>query len=69
LKIKNNPYSTNIVDENKIPERFMRTRIIEKKEIKPDKNAIKEEVLKTGIQIEGAIVEQKTKLEILTDKI
>jgi hypothetical protein len=69
IKIKTNPYSTDIEDESQIPERFMRTRVIEKTEIKPDKNAIKEEVLKTGVQIPGALVQQKTKLEILTDKI
>jgi hypothetical protein len=34
-----------------------------------DKTAIKEEVLRTGIQIPGAKVQQKVKLEILVDKI
>lgn len=69
LKIKKNPYSTDIIDETKIPERFFNTREIIKIERKPDKNAIKEEVLKTGVQVPGVIVQQKTKLEILTDKI
>lgn len=69
LKIKKNPYSTDIFDEAQIPERFMRTREIVKVERKADKNAIKEEVLNTGIQIPGAIVQQNTKLQILTDKI
>lgn len=69
LKIKKNPYSTDIFDEAQIPERFMREREIVKVERKPDKNAIKEEVLQTGIQIPGAIVQQNTKLQILTDKI
>jgi len=69
IRLKNNPYSTEITDESAIPEKFMRTREIVKVEVKPDKTAIKEEVLKTGVQIPGAIVQQKTKLEILTDKI
>jgi hypothetical protein len=69
IRLKKNPYSTDILDESLIPERFMRTREIIKTEVKPDKNAIKDEVIKTGVQIPGASVQQKTKLEILTDKI
>ncbi len=69
VKIKTNPYSTEILNEGEIPEKFMRTREIVKTEIKPDKNAIKEEVLRTGEQIAGAYVSQKTKLEINIDKI
>jgi hypothetical protein len=69
IRLKKNPYSTDIFDESLIPEKFMRTREIVKTEVKADKNAIKEEVLKTGVQIPGASVQQKTKLEILTDKI
>lgn len=69
IKLKTNPYSTDIDDESQIPERFMRTREIIKVERKPDKNAIKEEVLKTGIQVPGANVAQKLKIEILTDKL
>jgi hypothetical protein len=69
IKIKNNPYSTDIIDESLIPAEFMKTREIVKTETKPDKNAIKEQVLKTGVQIPGASVQQKTKLEILVDKI
>lgn len=69
LRIKSNPFSTDIMDESLIPERFMKTREIVKTETKPDKNAIKEEVLKTGIQVPGAYVAQKTKLEIVTDKL
>lgn len=69
LRIKKNPYSTEIFDESQIPEQYMRTREIVKTETKPDKNAIKEEVLRTGAQVPGASVQQKTKLEILTDKI
>ena len=69
LKIKKNPYSTDIINEELIPERFIKSREIVKFETKPDKNAIKEEVLKTGIQIPGAFVGQKTKLEISIDKI
>lgn len=69
IKLKTNPYSTDIDDEEQIPERFMRTREIIKIERKPDKNAIKDEVLKTGIQVPGALVAQKLKLEIVTDKL
>lgn len=69
IRIKTNPWSTDILDESQIPENFMRTKEIVKTERKPDKNAIKEEVLKTGVQIPGASVQQKRKLEILTDKI
>lgn len=69
VKLKKNPYSTDIYDEDQIPEKYMKTREIVKVEVKPDKNAIKEEVLKTGVQIPGASVQQKTKLEILTDKL
>jgi len=35
----------------------------------PDKNSIKEEVEKTGIQVPGTLVEQKTRLEIVVDEI
>lgn len=69
LRIKSNPYSTDIVSEKDIPEKYMKSREVIKMEVKPDKNLIKEDVLKTGIQVPGAYVAQKTKLEILTDKI
>ena len=69
IRIKNNPYSTDVFDESLLPERFMKTREIIKTETKPDKNMIKEEVLKTGEQVPGALVQQKTKLEIIVDKI
>ena len=69
LRIKKNPYSTDITDEQQIPKEYMVTKEVVKKETKPDKNKIKEEVLKTGVQIPGTQVLQKTKLEILTDKI
>lgn len=69
IKLKKNPYSTDVFNEDQLPDRFMKTREIVKTETKPDKNAIKEEVLKTGIQVPGAHVAQKTKLIISTDKI
>jgi len=69
LRIKTNPYSTDVFDESQVPKKFMRSREIVKIETKPDKNAIKEEVLKTGVQIPGASVQQIRKLEILTDKL
>lgn len=69
IRIKKNRHSTDVLDESQIPERFIRTREIVKLEIKADKEAIKEEVLRTGVQVPGAHVHQKTKLEISTDKI
>jgi hypothetical protein len=69
IKLKVNPYGTDILDEKMIPEKFMRTREIIKKETKPDRIAIKEEVLKTGQQIPGAYVSQKTQVKISIDKI
>jgi hypothetical protein len=64
LKIKKNPLSTDIYDEFQLPSKFMRTKEIVKVEMKPDKEAIKAEVLKTGVQVPGAIVAHKTKLEM-----
>ncbi len=69
IRLRKNPYSTEILDESLIPKEYLKTKEIVKIETKPDKNAIKEEVLKTGIQIPGTYVGQKTKLEILTDKL
>ena|ERR1700688_2158185 len=69
IKLKKNPYGTDIINESEIPEEFMRKREVVKTEIKPDRNAIKEEVLRTGIQVQGAYVSQKDKLDILIDKV
>lgn len=69
VRIKKNPYTTDVIDEALLPSKFMKSREIVKVETKPDKNAIREEVLKTGEQVPGAYVYQKEKLEILTDKI
>jgi hypothetical protein len=69
IKLKKNPYSTDIIDDSLIPTKFMKTKEIIKVETKADKNAIKDEVLKTGEQVPGAYVFQKERLEILTDKI
>lgn len=69
LRVKTNPYSTEVIDEYQIPEIFMKTREIIKIEKNPDKNSIKEEFLKTGVQIPGTFVQQKTKLDILIEKI
>ncbi len=69
IKLKKNPFSTEIYDESLLPEKFMKTREIVKIEVKADKNAIKDEVLKTGVQIPGATVQQNLKLEIITDKL
>jgi hypothetical protein len=69
LKIKKNPFSTEIFDESLLPSKFMVEREVVRIDKKADKNAIKEEVLRTGVQIPGACVQQKTQLQILTDKI
>lgn len=69
INIKVNPYSTEISDESLIPERFMRTKEIVKIEVKPDKSAIKDEFLSTGLQVPGTRVQQNTKLEITIDKL
>jgi hypothetical protein len=69
IRIKSNPYSTEILDESLIPAQFINFKEIIKLDKKPDKNAIKEEVLRTGIQIPGAYVAKKTKLDISVDKI
>jgi hypothetical protein len=69
VRIKKNPYFTDIINEELIPDEFMREREIVRVEVKPDKNAIKEEVLSTGEQVPGAYVSQKNKLEITTSKI
>lgn len=69
IKLKKNPYSTEVLDESLIPNKYIVTREVTKIETRVDKNAIKEEVLKTGEQIPGVIVQQKTKLEITIDKI
>jgi hypothetical protein len=67
IKIKTNPHSTEICDQSSIPNKFINIKT--KTELSVDKKAIKEEVLKTGVQVPGAFVYQKTKLEIITDKL
>jgi hypothetical protein len=70
VRLKKNRHSTDITDQNLIPDKFIKTRIIpEKIESNPDKNLIKEEVISTGIQVPGAYVYQKNKLEISTNKL
>lgn len=69
LNIKKNRHSTDIYDEFQIPTKFMIAKETIKVEVKPDKEAIKEEVLRTGVQVPGAHVEQKSKLEMLLNKI
>jgi Siphovirus Gp157 len=64
IRIKVNPFSTDILNADEIPKRFIKR--TEKMIIAetPDKNAIKEEVLRTGIQVPGAYVYQKEKLQV-----
>lgn len=69
LQMVTNAYSTDVYDESQIPDQYMRKREIVKTEIKPDKIAIKDDVLRTGVQVPGANVSQKTKLKIVMDKI
>jgi hypothetical protein len=69
VRIKTNPYSTEILDKELIPPKFIKTREIVKIEETPDKNAIKEEFLKNGLQIPGTYVTKKTQLKIDIDKI
>jgi|ERR1700722_5243455 len=69
VRIKTNPYSTDILDESLIPKDLINYKVIEKVEAKPDKTRIKEQVLKTGIQVPGACVAKKTQLKIEIDKI
>ena len=69
IRIKLNPFSTDILDQAAIPEKYIKkTEKVVVSET-PDKNAIKEEVLRTGIQVPGAYVHQKEKLVITFDKI
>jgi hypothetical protein len=69
IRLKKNQHSTDITSESAIPAEFFNERTVTKTERKPDRNRIKEHVLKTGYQIPGATVLQKTKLEITTDRI
>ncbi len=69
VRLRKNPYGTDIIDQELIPQQFIKVREVVKVEVKPDKNLIKEEVLRTGNQVPGAYVSQKNKLEILTDRI
>lgn len=69
IKIRNNPISTTIINEFDIPAKYLITKEITKVVTVPDKNAIKEEVLKTGKQIPGTNVSKKTKIEIIIDKL
>jgi hypothetical protein len=69
LKIQINPYSTDIVDESKIPKEFIKTQQVVKTVVSADKNKIKESVLKTGVQVPGTHVYRKKVLKIVTDKI
>lgn len=70
VRLRKNPFGTEILNQDEIPKEFITIKIIpEKIEYKPDKNMIKEEFLRTGKQIPGTNVSQKNKLEILTSKI
>lgn len=69
LLIKKNRHSTDILNEFDIPAEFMRIKEPVMPPPKPDREAIKEYVLRTGEQVPGAYVSQKTKLVISLDKI
>lgn len=67
IRIRKNPYSTEILNKDEIPKEFIKKVI--KTEESINKVLIKEEVLRTGNQVPGCLVSQKNKLEILTSKI
>lgn len=69
LRIKTNPYSTDVYDQSQLPPEFINIKVTEKIEYNSNKNAIKEQFIKTGIQVPGSYVSQKTKLEIIINKI
>lgn len=69
VRLRKNPYSTDIIDQDAIPPQYIKMKEVVKVSVSVDKNLIKEEVLKTGNQIPGAFVSQKNRLEILTNKI
>lgn len=62
IKFQQNTYTTDIININEIPERFIKE--VVKVEIKADKNAIKQEVLLTGKQIDGANVQVTKRIKI-----
>jgi hypothetical protein len=68
IRLRKNPYSTKILDEKIIPEQFIKVKEKIIIDAKPDKTAIKEEVLRTGIQVPGAYVSKENKLEVILDK-
>ncbi len=69
IKIKTNPYSTVILDEDLIPKELINYKVIEKVESRPDKERIKEQFLRTGVQVPGTFVMKKKTLKIEIDKI
>lgn len=69
LKLRKNPYSTDIISQELIPSEYIKVKEVVRVITSVDKNAIKEEVLKTGHQVPGAYVSQKNKLVITTDKL
>lgn len=69
IKITYNPYSTKVFDKNIIPERFIKTKEVTKTNVSIDLMAIKEEVLRTGISVPGAVVQKKSNVVISVDKI
>ena len=52
--------SVNVYDQDKLEERFLRTKTV----VEPDKVAIKEAILKDGELIEGAEIKENTNLRI-----
>ena len=69
IRLRKNPYGTEIINDQEIPSHFIKVREKVTVEVSIDKARIKEEVLRTGIQVPGAYVSQKNKLEILIDKV
>lgn len=69
VRLRRNPYSTEIINQDEIPQQFIKVKEVVKVNVTVDKCLIKEEVLRTGHQVPGAYVSQKNKLEIVIDKI
>lgn len=67
IKIKKNPYSTEVFDESQVPDEY-KCKVI-KEVITVAKNKVKEDFVNNGVIVPGTKVERKEKLEISLDKI
>lgn len=67
IKLIENPYSTTIFDANSIPVEYKKTEEVIKTIDKIDLKKIKSDIL-NGVNVPGAKIEKKLKLQIITDK-